>query len=58
MTLQPESPVIKKGAADAQVTVTGADDASLGNFAIKVTGHPEKGADAANELKLTVVVND
>jgi hypothetical protein len=54
VTLQPLSPVIKQGDAEVRVTLTGADDASLGNFAIKVTGHPAKGADASNELKLTV----
>ncbi len=32
----------------------GANDAALGNFAIKVTGHPAKGADASNELNLTI----
>jgi hypothetical protein len=31
-----------------------ADDASLGDFAVKVTGHPTHGADASNELKITV----
>jgi hypothetical protein len=30
------------------------DDASLGDFTIKVTGHPTKGADATNEFKITV----
>ena len=54
VTLRPLSPVIKHGDAKAQVTLTAADDAALGNFAIKVTGHPAKGADASNELKLTV----
>jgi hypothetical protein len=57
VTLQPRAPVIKHGDAEAQVTLTGADNASLGNFAIKVTGHPAKGADASNELKLTVAKN-
>jgi hypothetical protein len=54
VTLQPQSPVIKTGDADAQVTLTGANDAALGDFAIKVTGHPDKGANASNELNLTV----
>ena len=40
---------------ELQVTVTAAADGALGNFAVKVTGHPTKGADASNELKLTVV---
>ncbi len=54
VTLQPLSPVIKHGDAEAQVTLTSANDAALGNFAIKVTGHPAKGADASNELNLTI----
>ena len=42
VTLRPLSPVMKHGDAEAQVTLTGADDAALGNFAIKVTGHPNQ----------------
>ncbi len=55
VTLEPAAPVIKHGDAELQVTVTAAADAALGNFAVKVTGHPAKGADATNEFKLTVV---
>jgi len=54
VTLEPNAPVIKHGDKEAEVTFTGADDASLGKFDIKVTGHPAKGADASNEFKLTV----
>ncbi len=55
VSLKPASPVIKHGDSETQITLTGANDASLGNFAIKVTGHPSTGADASNELKLVVV---
>jgi hypothetical protein len=54
VTFEPDAPVIKHGDTEAQITLTGADDASLGKFAIKVTGHPAKGADASNEFKLTL----
>ncbi|MFM9964893.1 MAG: hypothetical protein ACKV2Q_27135 [Planctomycetaceae bacterium] len=54
VTLEPDATVIKHGDTEAQITLTSADDASLGKFAIKVIGHPAKGADAANEFKLTV----
>ena len=54
VTLEPDAPVIKHGDTEAQITLTGADDASLGKFAIKVTGHPAKGAEASNEFKLVV----
>ena len=55
VTIDPASPVIKQGEDEAQVTLTGADDAALGKFDIKLTGHPAKGADATNEFKLSVV---
>ncbi len=55
VTLKPEAPMIKQGSAEAQVAITAAKDASLGNFDVKVTGHPAKGADASNDFKLTVV---
>jgi hypothetical protein len=32
-----------------------AEDASLGDFTIQVTGHPTEGAEASDEIKLTVV---
>ena len=55
VTIEPSAPVIKRGAEETQVKLTGADDAALGDFAIKVTGHPAEGADATDEFKLTVV---
>jgi hypothetical protein len=58
VTLKPEAPTIKHGSPETQVAITAAEDASLGDFGIKVTGHPAKGADASNELKLTVVVKE
>lgn len=54
VTLEPNATVIKHGDEQMEFTLTGADDAALGNFDIKVTGHPAKGADASNEFKLTV----
>lgn len=54
VVIEPSAPVINRGDEEVQVTLTAANDASLGNFTIKVTGHPAKGADALNELKLTV----
>jgi hypothetical protein len=54
VTLDPASPVIKHGDTEAKITLKAADDAAVGDFTLKVTGHPTKGADAANEFKLTV----
>ena len=54
VTLDPASPVINRGETEAKVAFTAADDASLGDFTIQVTGHPTKGVDASNELMITV----
>ena len=54
LTIEPASPAIKHGDTVAKLTLKAADNAALGDFTIKVTGHPTKGADASNEFKLTV----
>ena len=54
VTLDPASPSINHGDKDIKVTVKAAADAALGDFTIKMTGHPEKGSDATNDLKLTI----
>ncbi|MBY0589631.1 hypothetical protein K2X85_20860 [bacterium] len=54
VTIEPSAPVIKVGEAETNVTMSAANDAALGDFAIKVTGHPAKGADASKEFTLTV----
>ena len=58
VTLEPASAVIKHGDTEAKITLTAADEAPPGDFKIKVTGHPTKGGDAANELQLTVAKKD
>ena len=54
VTLESDALVIKQGDKEAQVTLTAADDAALGNFTIKVTGQPAQGAEAEAVFKLTV----
>ncbi len=54
VTLDPSSPVVMHGDKETKVTVKVAADAALGDFTIKVTGHPTRGADATNEFKMTV----
>src|SRR5258708_5878050 len=54
VTIDPAGPVIKHGDTEAKLTVKAADDAALGDFAVKATGHPTKGSDASNELRITV----
>jgi hypothetical protein len=54
VTAEPSKTTIKHGDKEARFTFKAADDAALGDFTVKVTGHPQKGGDATNELKLTV----
>ena len=54
VTIDSANPVIKHGDTEAKLTFKAADDAALGEFTVKVTGHPTKGADASNDFKITV----
>ena len=54
VTLDSVNPVIMHGETEAKVTIKATADASLGDFTVKVTGHPTKGADATNEIRVTV----
>lgn len=54
ITVDPAGAVIKNGEADAKFVIKAADDAALGDFAVKVTGHPVTGADASHEFKFAV----
>jgi len=54
VTIEPASPVIKHGETEAKLMLKCADDAALGDFVIKVTGHPTKGANATHDFKITV----
>jgi hypothetical protein len=54
VTVETPNPVIKHGDKDAKVTVRAASDASLGDFSVKVLGHPTSGPDATSEFKITV----
>jgi hypothetical protein len=58
VTIEPANPVIKHGDTDAKITLMVEDEAALGDFNVKVTGHPTKGDDAQSELKLTIVAKD
>ncbi len=54
VTLDPASADIKRGETEAKFTLKATDVAALGDFTVKVTGHPAKGGDAKNEFKVTV----
>jgi uncharacterized membrane protein len=55
VTLTPVTPMIAKGDKEATIDVQAAADAAIGEFTVKVAGHPEKGPDATSELKLTIL---
>ncbi len=54
VSFDPSRPTIKHGDEETKFTVHATNDAALGNFAIKVTGHPSKGGDALIEFKIAV----
>jgi uncharacterized membrane protein len=54
VTIEPASPAIKHGDKDVAVTVKAGDEAAIGDFEVKVTGHPSTGTDAAAVLKLKI----
>lgn len=54
VTIEPANPTIKREDTEAKLTLRAADDASLGDFTVKVMGHPTKGPDASNDLKITI----
>ncbi len=53
--IDPGFPVLKAGEAESHVTFSAAAEAALGDFTVKVTGHPAKGTVTSNDLKLSVV---
>ena len=54
VTIEPASPVIKNGESEAKVVVKAAPDAVVGDYKLKVTGHPSKGADVTREMGFKV----
>ena len=54
VTIKSTNPIIKHGETAAKVTLKATADASLGDFTVKVTGHPTEGPDSTSEFKITV----
>lgn len=46
--------MIKHGDTNVALTLNASDSAPLGDFKIKVTGHPTKGSDAHVDLKIGI----
>ncbi len=54
VSIDPASPTIKHGEEEAKVTIKAAEDAAVGDFTVKVVGHPKDGPDSVSDLKLDV----
>jgi len=54
VTITPASPMVGRGDKETKVSIMAADDATPGDYTIKVVGHPATGVDATNEMKITV----
>lgn len=54
VTLTSTESMIQRGEKEKQFTMSATEDAALGDFTVKVTGHPSTGKDAFGELKLSV----
>lgn len=54
VTVDPARPMIKHGETETKITFKASDAAALGDFTLKIAGHPTKGAEAKVEFKLNV----
>lgn len=54
IAIDPSEPLITHSETEAKFMLKASTTAALGNFAIKVLGHPTKGMDATADLKITV----
>jgi len=54
VTIDPAGAKILQGQSEANLTLAAKDDASLGDFDIKVVAHPATGDDASSTFKITV----
>jgi hypothetical protein len=54
VTVDAPNPVIKAGDKEVKAMVKAAPDAAVGDFTIKVTGHPAAGPDAVGEFRIAV----
>jgi uncharacterized membrane protein len=54
VTVDPTTTAIKHDQKETKVFLKAGDDAAVGKFAIKVTGHADKGPDASNKLNVLV----
>ena len=54
VSVEPSLPVLKHGDTEAKISFHATETAALGDFTVKVIGHPTKGTDATVDFKITV----
>lgn len=54
VTSDPSTSILKMGDTNMKCTFSATNDAAVGDYMIRVTGHPAMGLDATNEFKITV----
>jgi hypothetical protein len=53
-SVDPSHPAIGQGDTEVKFTLKADGSAALGDFAVKVIGHPTHGVDSTNDLKITI----
>jgi hypothetical protein len=54
VTVEPAAPVVKPDSDSAKITFKTTPHTPVGDFKVKISGHPPRGADAQNIFKLSV----
>lgn len=54
VTITPQVPLIKHGDMESKMTIAAEPDAALGDFTVKVSGHPSEGDAATSEFTVTI----
>jgi len=54
LTIEPAKVEVAEGSDEAKISVKADENAAIGDFKVKVIGHPASGPDATNEMKLKV----
>jgi hypothetical protein len=58
VSIEPAEPKILKGKSETKVKFVATEAASVGNFQVKLTGHPAEGGDAQVDFSLNVAAKD
>ncbi len=54
VSIDPAKPVIGQGDTEAKFTLKSDAEAAIGEFVVKMVGHPAKGLDAVSDIKITI----